>query len=70
MRFCTLQENLFSADYILLEPMCTVAVTLPTSLLLVKVAASVPPRPPPLGDGAAEAARGDLGAASALQSSA
>ena len=39
--------------------MCTVAVTLPTSLLLVKVAASVPQ--PPLGDGAAEAAHGGLG---------
>ena len=44
-----------------MEPMCTVAVTLPTSLLLVKVAASVPP--PPLGDGAAEAAGGVLGVA-------
>ena len=43
-----------------MEPMCTVAVTLPTSLLLVKVAASVPP---PLGDGAAEAAGGGLGVA-------
>jgi len=41
--------------------MCTVAVTLPTSLLLVKVAASVPQ--PPLGDGAAEAAHGGLGVA-------
>ena len=39
--------------------MCTVAVTLPTSL--VKVAASVPQ--PPLGDGAAEAAHGGLGVA-------
>ena len=41
--FYFFQKNLFPADYRLLEPMCTVAVTLPTSLLLVKVAASVPP---------------------------